>query len=377
MKVIYIMLLISFCALFCIIILHYGMRQSYFVSSPIGLDSQFIVCAPKDTLIAFCVILVFVSTMRYGFIDTYAYKYLYQEVRFNPTFITKGLWHIEAGWLYVMYFLNFISASPKLMLFLSALVIVGAYVKIIKDYSADVIVSLFLFFCLSYLDTNNGLRQMVAAAITMLAVPLLLKKRFFYYACCIAIAYQMHNSAIVCAVIGVTVLGKPLNIRIKCFFLGALVFVFGSGMISGLLKKLFEDNKYSFYLDMNNGMSFLRALITGIIPAFLAGMYLHVSKLENRQIYSTEAFLINMVFVNTAFILMGFRMQYWNRFSFYTQFAPIVILPKLVCSFFTEKQYAQTFRTLMMLFYFVFFVYNVYVNYSYGALDKFYLDFSF
>ncbi len=92
---------------------------------------------------------MFVSTMRYGFIDTYAYKYLYQEVRFNPTFITKGLWHIEAGWLYVMYFLNFISASPKLMLFLSALVIVGAYVKIIKDYSADVIVSLFLFFCLS------------------------------------------------------------------------------------------------------------------------------------------------------------------------------------------------------------------------------------
>ena len=372
------MLLISGCTAVILFILDYGGKKfSFLLPNRTGLENRYRVCINRDTLLFFSAVLILVSTFRYGFIDTSAYKYLYQEVRFNIAFVFDGLWHVEPGWLFFMYVLNFFSASPKLMLFVSALLIISSYVIMIRDYSSDIVLSLLLFYCLMYLDTNNGLRQMVASAVIIWAYSFLMKEKYFLFVFLGLLAYQLHHSAVVCLLIVGAAIGAPLNLRVKGGLLLGLAFLFTPQVVSVFMKGAFSDSQYAFYLDMENGMSLPRAVISGIIPAVLSILYLKRCSDEHVQICKKEAFLLNITFLHSMFTLMGLYMQYWARFCFYTAFAPIVLLPKLACAFFDEDHYKRIVRNGMALLYTVYFAYNIYVNYTYGSLDAFYLDFSF
>ena len=51
----------------------------------------------------------------------------------------------------------------------------------IEKFSCDPIFSLIIFYCILYMDTNNGLRQMVAASIVIMAYPLLMDRKVWKY----------------------------------------------------------------------------------------------------------------------------------------------------------------------------------------------------
>ena len=86
-----------------------------------------------------------------------------------------------------------------------------------------------------------------------------------------------------------------------------------------------------------------------------------------------EGILINIIFVNTMFIMMGSYMQYWNRMGFYTAFAPIVLLPKLAYDMFVRNQRSIV-KGIAIFCYGLFFAYNIYVNIGYGAINDFYFS---
>lgn len=363
------MLLIVVCTILIITVLLYGQQRKEIIEYENG---EFRVASSKGTLFLFVAILVIVSTLRYGFIDTYAYKEMYQNVNHNWAYIFTGAgWDIEKGWLFILYLLNYISPSPKLMLFLSALIINVAYAKICNRYSEEVITSLFIFYCLMYLDTNNGLRQMVAMSIIMLAFPFLEERRYILYLICVFLAYQIHNSAIVCLVIMFVCIGKAFNFRMKIVFLASLLFVLVPGNVTGYLDSLFVDSQYNYYLDMIGGMNIARALATGVVPLVVAIWYLKQYGNKNDD---SEKLLINITIVNSVFVLMGTYMQYWNRLAFYTFFAPIVMLPKMLRKILGDFQYYRLVKPIMLILYFVFFSYNIYSNYNGGSLDKFYVE---
>lgn len=372
------MLLISVCTVLVLFILFLGSVDYVFaVESPLGYRGQRLVLE-KGIIIAFVTVLVIVSTLRFGFIDTYAYKIMYYSSRNNLEYVNSAPWDVEAGWLYVLYYLNFISKSPKLMLFLSALIINSAFGFLIYKYSANVKLSLFLYFCLYYLDTNNGLRQMVAMAITMFAFPLLKKKKFIWYALLVYLAYLLHNSAIFCLIIAFVAYGKPFNIKVKAFLAFAVFLFLFPSVANGLLGDMFSENKYADYLEIAEGagMSVARALVTGIIPVFLAVHYIMKQKKKEVAISKEEAIILNFLLLNTAFVIMGSFMQYWNRMGFYTTFACYVLLPKLFEEFFEENPELEAVKTVVYPCYFFFFCYNIYVNIGYGAMDEFVADFS-
>lgn len=371
------MFLVTMCTFLCLSVLFLGHRTQYVIDWPIkGFDGKWKFHIDKKVFIVFAGILILVSTLRYGWIDTYAYKEMYIASRGDLAYVNSAPYGVEAGWLYFCYFLNFISPSPKLLLFVSALIIISAYIFTIARYSCDPIFSMVIFFSILYMDTNNGLRQMVAASIIIFALPLLTGKKIWKYCLYVIIvwlAMQFHTSAVVCYFIGVIVIGKPFNIRVKLAIILGVLFCLAPGIMNDYLGEVFSDSKYLYYLDMSGGMTFLRAFITGIFPAILAFIYLFKCKKFHVKIDYTEGILLNYLFINTIFILMGCYMQYWNRMGFYTAFAPVVLMPKLAYDMFVKDQRRMV-KLLAIVLYLLFFLYNVYVNIGYGAIADFYIS---
>ena len=371
------MFLISLCTalvLFTLAAASFTRREVY--NSAIGFNGRTRFEINRIYLILFCAILVLTSTLRHGFIDTYAYRIMYKEVRDNLGYIHDNKWGIEAGWLYFLYFLNYFTANPILMLFISALIINVAYTRTMHKYSADVAFSLLIYFCINYLDTNNGLRQFVAAGIVILAFPLLLKKKFIIYALLVILAAQFHASVYVCLIFAFILPGKPFNFRVLIALAVCVVFFIAPNIINNTLEKIFADNdsKYGMYLGNHFGMGIMRALIIGVIPLALAILHLWKCRIMRIEISKEDAMLINALVINSILVFMGLSMQYWARLCFYTSFAPMVLLPKLLYSF-TGEKYFRLYKTIAMILYFVFFCYNVYVNIGYGAMDDFYITF--
>ena len=370
------MLLISICTILMLIGFLAASNRQYVIQLDNGEMRRRL---QKTNAIFLAGVLIVVSTLRYGFVDTYAYKIMYTTARNNWNYIFTGAdWGIETGWLFLNYILNYVSKSPKLILFLSALVINLAYVKSVQRYSEDACLSFFLYFCLIYLDTNNGLRQMVAAAIVMLALPLLERKKYLPFAFWILVAYQMHNSAIVWFVIALAVVGEPFNIRTKAALGIGILFLFTPGTVTGLIDTALEDSQYNYYLDMRGGMRFARALVTGIVPGIFSYLFYRKRK-KLGTLVSQDALIFNLTIINTIFVLMGTYMQYWNRFSFYTFFAMVSIMPRAVREVVGDDTYHRIVRPVMLLLYFAYFCYNIFANSglpgaSSNSLQQFYIE---
>ncbi len=332
-------------------------------------------------------ILTIVSAVRHGFIDTYAYREMYRLSRDNFDYVGTGAgWGIESGWLFTCYLLNYICSSPNFILLLSALLINYAYINSIENYSEDISFSLWMYFCLSWLDTNNGLRQFAAAALTIIMLPLLLnqsndpKKRitaYVFYCLVVFFAMQWHNSAKVCIPIMAVALGKPMNWKTWCAFLLCIAFILGLDFAKDLFVEGSGDTKYAdMYLGSTaGGMGLPRAIVMGIVPLFFILLYLFKCHHEKLSISHSDGILINILLMHCAFTLLGLKIQVLSRLCFYTYFVYFLIMPKLMKSVLKEDYMsARTVAICCLTFYFW---YNVYVNYLYHAIQSFYIDIEF
>lgn len=365
------MLLISLCTIFIFGILIYGSLAQRSVIDVETNESRLVL--PKATVIAFVAVLVLTSTVRYGFIDTFAYKYMYTAIRGNLDYINTNGWGIEAGWLYLLYILNFISGSPKLMLFLSALAINAAYVQRINNESHDVCFSLLIYYATIYMGTNNGLRQYVAAAILIFAFPLLENRQYIKYIFWTVVASLLHTSAVIGVLICIIVSGKALNKKVVTAIAFSFLFLLMPGTINDLLKNIFKDSKYLNYLDLSFGMGIMRAICIGFIPLLLLFAYYYKKKKEGYIFSVRESLLLNFMCLDCVWTIMGLYMQYWARFGFYTSFASVILIPKLIHGVFNDKD-SKAIKIIAIFCYVFFFCYNVYTYYLNNAMTSFYID---
>lgn len=342
-----------------------------------GFEQEFRYVIPDAAIYSILAILTAVSTLRYGFIDTYAYKIMYHSARGDLDYVSSAPWGVEAGWLLLLYLLNFISESPKLMLFLSALFINGAFLYGIKKYSADVSFSVLIYFCLNFLDTNNGVRQFVAAGGVIFAFLRCLfpeKKNWLFFVLLVVLAAQFHRSAYVALPLALAVVGTPLNIRMVAALAVCLGYFLFPAEGAAILAGNMEGSKYQFYLAMTGGMGYPRAFIVGLLPLLLAFRYIYCCRRDGRKFAREDGCLVNLVLLNSVFVLLGLHMQYWARLCFYTSFALYILMPKLIYTSLGSGRGYPFMRFGAVICYLIFFAFNVGVNVLYGALEQFYLD---
>lgn len=338
----------------------------------------------KKFIWTFIIFLALISGVRHGFIDTYAYREMYIMAKRGMSYALSGAgWKIESGWLFTCYVLNFISSSPNFILLLSALLINYAYAHSCQKYSEDITLSLWMFFCLNWLDTNNGLRQFCAAALTILALPLLLtedkdwRRRllcYIEYAIIVYLGMQWHNSVKVCIPVMIAILGKPMNWKTWCVMLVCLAFVLGMDFAKDLFVEGSGETKYAdMYLEkQSSGMGIPRAIVMGIVPLIAIVLYYWKCKRLNLTIPYDEGVLINLLIIQAAFTLLGLKIQVLARLCYYSYFSYFLIMPKLMKVICGYRYRNVRFIAICCLIFFFWF--NVYMNYRYDAIQDFYFD---
>ena len=385
------MLLISLCFVSIVLCLYYGERRiQSLTSNGISLyESAIGQKTLKKYIWIFIGILTLISAVRHGFIDTYAYREMYRESRGNWTYVGSGAgWEVEKGWLFTCYLLNYICSSPNFILFLIALLINYAYVNSIQKYSEDIILSLWMFFCLNWLDTNNGLRQFGAASLVIIALPLLLnqehevwRRSLYYigYILIVILGMQWHNSVKICIPMMVVVIGKPMNWKTWGVIIICLAFISGMNFAKDIFVEGAGDTKYAeMYLGRMSksiALGVSRAIIMGGIPFIFSALYILKWHKGNVIISYVDGILINLLLMQCAFTLLALKIQTLARLCFYTYFVYFIIMPKIMMGIFGKKyKYVRRIAIACLTFYFL---YNIYVNYLYNSIQSFYFDVEF
>ena len=147
----------------------------------------------KVVLFLTSAIMICVAGLRHGYIDTRAYRHGFMAHDPNVIF-TSEFWADpdikDKGFAVLQSVVKFFTDDAQVFLFIMSLVTVGCLFWAIIKYSPEMDFGIFLFIAMGcYVDTMNGLRQAIVAAVLFFLLPkLLMEKKFIPYLIIILLA---------------------------------------------------------------------------------------------------------------------------------------------------------------------------------------------
>lgn len=179
--------------------------------------------------------------------DTGAYVALF-EINLDPKYYDFNS-NVEIGYQFFEYILLNLTHNYYWLFLLTAFFIVYSFLLIIKKYSINYFLSVFVYITLGvYTFFFNGLRQGIAIAICFLALPYLINKNFLKYLLFVFFASFFHISAWVMLPFYFLV---HANFKLQYKVLSSFLF---SLFVSGLLiSYLAQDNiRYEAYTEVSD-----------------------------------------------------------------------------------------------------------------------------
>ena len=330
----------------------------------------------------FFIVVAFISAHRYGFCDTGLYRDICGNMGtdYNHAF-DENLPIMDRGFNLLMIFSNNCGFEPQAIIIFCSYVIFGVFLYAMYKYSTDLPFSLFLLFFLSYYTMINGIRQVLAAAILLMAIPFLRDKKFFLYVPFVLLAYTMHASAIVMLPLYFILTRKRFNVGILVFYGVVSLFFVLPDLANRLLGGLLEDSTYYEYLNITETMGVMRLLV-GAVPLVITALYHKATAYDlvpdadspDYKQHQMIALLINMQFVSFGFTILGLRMVYFARISIFFEFVNALLLPVVIKKGFHPSS-ARFIKHAAIVLYFAYFLYQTYTFYNYQYFHDFRLVF--
>src|SRR5699024_3861722 len=139
--------------------------------------------------------LIITSGLRRNIGDTFNYRNIYTDNDFTWEYILSEK---DYGFgILQMLLKNYISEDPQIMIFVSALITNIIIVIVFYNYSRFIEISLYVYITgVLFLVSMNGIRQVLAAAISFAAIRFLIKGNFLRYLLVILLASTFHQSAL-------------------------------------------------------------------------------------------------------------------------------------------------------------------------------------
>lgn len=330
----------------------------------------------------FFIVVAFISAHRYGFCDTGLYRDICGNMGtdYNHAF-DEDLPIMDRGFNLLMIFLNNCGFEPQAIIIFCSYVIFGVFLYAMYKYSTDLPFSLFLLFFLSYYTMINGIRQVLAAAILLMAIPYLRDKKFFLYVPFVLLAYTMHASAIVMLPLYFILTRKRFNVGIWVFYGVVSLFFVLPDLANRLLGGLLEDSTYYEYLNITETMGVMRLLVAAV-PLVITALYHKATAYDlvpdvdspDYKQHQMITLLINMQFVSFGFTVLGLRMVYFARISIFFEFVNALLLPVVIKKGFHPSS-ARFIKHAAIVLYFAYFLYQTYIFYNYRYFHDFRLVF--
>ncbi|WP_180052118.1 EpsG family protein [Acinetobacter sp. YH12099] len=260
---------------------------------------------------------------------------------FNP--------EIELGYQFIEYSLLNITDNYLWLFFTSALFVISIYLFVIKRFSNNYILSVFIYITFGfYTFLFNGLRQGIAMAVCFLALPYLINKNKLKYFLLIVIASLFHTSAWVMLPFYFLVHMK-LRLEYKM-----LITFLSSFLISGILISYFaeQNSRYEEYAQVSESSGgyilLMFYFILGLLLYFLGRKERFLN--HNYKIFE-QVYLCGLLFM-IPIALLGTNPSGPQRMLNYFTPMLIFLIPILVSKFKTSFV-VYVFYMCMVIFYYL------------------------
>lgn len=255
---------------------------------------------------------------------------------------------VEPGYQALEYGLLKLTHNYFWLFFITALIVVSCYLIIIKRYSVNYGLSVFLFVTLGvYTFFFNGLRQGIAMAIFALALPHLLEKRLLPYLLICFLASMFHNTALFMIPFYFLV-----NLKIKPIYKIIMTFV-GSLLVSRfLISYIAASNKrYEGYAgaEQEGGGYLTLGFYTMLI--FVIYLISHIYKIRDKQFIQLFTFYATGVVFLIPIAMLGANPSGPQRLLTFFTWTLILILP--VAFRRINNAYVTSIAVILFLIYFI------------------------
>ncbi|RDW22409.1 EpsG family protein [Oceanobacillus arenosus] len=282
-----------------------------------------------NKLLIFCSLatLVLISGLRSNIGDTSSYIHSFEIKDFTWETILAGK---DIGFdVFQMFLKNYISEDPQIMIFTAALITNVLIIIVLYNYSRLIELSLYVYITGGlFLVSMNGIRQVLAAAITFAAAKYLINGNWKRYFLIIIFSSFFHQSALILLPMYFIVRFKAWSKATFALIIFAIIVVFGYEQFSALLFKAIDDTQYSGYVDFTEGgANFLRVVVEAA-PLIIA--YLGRDKLK--KLFPESDYIVNMTLLGFVFMVIATQEWIFARMSIYFQLYGLILvswLPKL------------------------------------------------
>lgn len=234
---------------------------------------------------------------------------------------------IEYGYQLLSYIILNFTHNYFWLFFVSSIIVVGSYLYIFKKISKDYLLSVYIFITFGfYTFYFNGLRQGLAMAITIWAIPYLIERKIFNFTLLIVTASFFHKSALI-----MFVMYLLINLKIKIEYKIGLTFL-GSFFLSSLVVEYLasENNRYTAYTTSSENAG--GYLVLGIFLVLGAIFYFFNNAkniFDKSEYILLQLYLIGLIFLIPV-ALLGTNPSGPQRLLFYFVWPVAILLPTIL-----------------------------------------------
>lgn len=275
-----------------------------------------------------CIVLITFATLRNYTIgtDTPTYTSFFRgsisvdNYNFDP--------RVELGYQLFEYFILSISKQYFSLFLASSLIIVPSILYIIKKYSANYFISVYIYITFAfYTFYFNTLRQGIAIAICMLGIYYFVNKKFLPYFFIILLASTFHISAWVMLLIYFIVHYVNLRLEYKVVISFLITFILGKTLISYMAV---DNDRYLKYTEAaDNAGGYILVIFYSAVALFI---YLNGFKLREKSHFFNvleQTFIIGLALV-MPIVLLGTDPSGPQRILYYFTFYIIFLIPMVL-----------------------------------------------
>ncbi len=326
-------------------------------------QNKYIVTNRQVFLFCCTLVLIVLSSIRGDFTADYA-AYTFDYNRYLGANV-KDIFSVYNRYEPLYALLNYVLANvfknPISLFAVCSIIIVGAYVNLIKKESVNIALSLVLFVTVGvYYPSFNTMRQVLAAAIFSMAIPYVYRGDFKRYAVIVIVATLFHK---------ISILMIPIYfiLRMKVSLKNNMILFVGTGVVSALYELIatrlndFLGFSYSFESSTSSGMQ--GSTFKSVVVYIFIGLFVLIcsSWIKDSPKKNVN---VNGTLIWTALYFLSMNLNFSVRLAYY--FCPFMLLSVPAVLRGISNKRTRNFATAVIVFLlFVFFI-NAYSGSKYN-----------
>lgn len=317
---------------------------------------------PEVFYIALVIILICFAGFRGAYNDTWNYRdiYTYLATGFPDAWDTIS-WTLgeNPAFNIIQAWFKTYNTDVHLFLMFFSFWTVLIYTNFVKKYAANFVLTIYFFFTMgSYLFTLAAIKQCMATAFCLLAVPYALDKKWGRFLLLVGIGMLFHPYAAMFLIVPLMTF-RPWS-RGTCILL--VLIVVGGFLFQPLLGKVIDittaiGEEYTESAFTGQGVGYLRLAVcwTPVILSFIYRKILFANSSKTENVFIN----LSMVYAGILFIGLFGTALYFGRMSNYFSMMPVIALPWMLTKIKEHNpREGRLLTSLAVFFYFIYFYFS-------------------